>query len=57
MDRLDKLNRELAKSARERDDTRHDLDIVLSQLTELKQSRLLKVGRLLRRIAGLPTPY
>jgi hypothetical protein len=55
--RLDELQRELAKAVRERDETRYDLDNALSQLAELKRSRLLKVGRLLRRIAGLPMPY
>jgi hypothetical protein len=70
-DRLDELHRELAKTMRERDETRqdlnnarcerdttaHDLDNALSQLAQLKRSRLLKLGRLLRRIAGLPMPY
>jgi hypothetical protein len=40
---LESLEHKLAKTARE--------------LTQLKRSRLLKVGRLLRRIAGLPMPY
>ncbi len=55
--RLDELQRELAKTVRERDETRYELDNALSQLTGLKRSRLLKIGRLLRRIAGLPMPY
>jgi hypothetical protein len=28
-----------------------------NQLALLKSSRLLKIGRLLRRLVGLPTPY
>jgi hypothetical protein len=55
--RLDELQRQLAVIARERDEARYDLDNAHSQLAELKRSRLLKVGRLLRRIAGLPVPY
>jgi hypothetical protein len=54
---LDESRRELAETARERDETRHDLENAFVQLAEVKRSRLLKVGRLLRRIAGLPTPY
>jgi len=55
--RLDELHRELAKSVSERDETRSALDKALSQLVHFKRSRLLKVGRLLRRIAGLQVPY
>jgi hypothetical protein len=55
--RLDEVHREFAKTVSERDVTRIDLDHALSQLVHLKRSRLLKVGRLLRRIAGLPMPY
>jgi septal ring factor EnvC (AmiA/AmiB activator) len=55
--RQDELQRELAKTMRERDETRYDLDNALSQLAELRRSRLLKIGLLLRRIAGLPIPY
>ena len=55
--RLDELQRELAKTVHERDEMQYDLGNALSQLAELKRSRLLKVGRLLRRIAGLPMPY
>jgi hypothetical protein len=40
---LESLEHKLAKTARD--------------LAQLKRSRLLKVGRLLRRIAGLPMPY
>jgi hypothetical protein len=56
-DRLDELQRQLTETARERDEKGHDLDNALSQLAELRRSRLLKVGRLLRRIARLPMPY
>jgi hypothetical protein len=45
----------LAKN--ERDELQHALNYALYQLADLKRSRLLKVGRLLRRIAGLPIPY
>jgi len=55
--RLDELQRKLAWAVRERDETRCELDNALAQLTGLKRSRLLKIGRLLRRIAGLPIPY
>ena len=56
-DHLDELQRQLTETVSERDEKRHDLDNSLSQLADLKRSRLLKVGRLLRRIAGLPMPY
>ena len=56
-DRLEELQRQLAATVCERDEKRHDLNNSLSQLAELKRSRLLKVGRLLRRIARLPMPY
>src|SRR5262249_13653305 len=56
-DRLEELQRQLAATVCERDEKRHDLNNSLSQLAELKRSRLLKVGRLLRRIARLPVPY
>ena len=55
--RLDEAQRDLAVAVRERSETRYDLDNALSKLAELKHSRLLKIGRLLRRIARLPIPY
>jgi hypothetical protein len=69
--RLDELQRELANAVRQRDDVvrqhddvvrKHDdvvrqRDDLLCQSAVLKRSRLLKLGRLLRRIAGSPIPY
>jgi hypothetical protein len=51
---LDQVQRELATTAGERDGARRDLGNVSFQLAELKRSRFLKIGRFLRRIAGLP---
>ena len=55
--RLDEMHREFAKTVSERDETRINLDDALSQLAQLKRSRLLKLGRLLRRMIGFPVPY
>lgn len=70
--RLDELQSRLDVTERERDETvvahRDNLAALQDQLvtaasennelrTTLKRSRLLKVGRLLRGIAGLPIPY
>jgi hypothetical protein len=52
---LDARFAETAES--ECDEMQRALDNALAQLVDLKRSRLLKVGRLLRRIAGLPIPY
>jgi len=54
---VETLKRELAKTVRERDEIRYDLENSLSKLAELKRARLLKIGGLVRRIAGLPMPY
>jgi len=55
--RLDALQFDLAKTAGERDEARHDLEKALSQLAQLKQCSLMKVDRLLRRIVRLPPRY
>ncbi len=47
----------LARAERERDQARHDTAQAEAELCGLKRSRLLKVGRLLRRITGRSTPY
>jgi hypothetical protein len=53
-ERIDALHRQLAAAECERDELR---DSALAQQAHMKRSRLLKIGRLLRRIAGLPMPY
>ena len=52
--RLDELQYQLAVTARERDET---VAALRNHMAVLKRSRLLKIGRLLRRIAGRPIPY
>lgn len=51
------LNDQLTSAARERDETQRALTDAITQLNDLKRSRFLKIGRLLRRLAGLPVPY
>jgi hypothetical protein len=53
-ERIDALQRELAAAEREREELQA---IAFAQQAHMKRSRLLKFGRLLRRIAGLPLPY
>jgi len=48
---------QFAKVADEHDEARRELNHALAQLDSLKRSRLLKIGRLLRRMVGLPIPY
>jgi hypothetical protein len=55
--RLAETNDSLTTKASECDGMRRALNDASAQLANLKRSRLLKVGRLLRRIAGLPIPY
>jgi protein-arginine kinase activator protein McsA len=53
-DRIEALLQQNAKTTRERDDA---ADQALTQQAHLNKSRLLKIGRLLRRITGRPIPY
>ena len=46
-----------AKLAGQHEETSRALNNALTELTVLKRSRLLKLGRRLRRIAGFPVPY
>jgi len=55
--RFAELQQRLAQSEHERDDARSAAAEAAAQLAGLQRSRLLKLGRLLRRIAGRPTPY
>jgi hypothetical protein len=47
----------LARAEYERDQARRDAAQLAAEKRDLKRSRLLKFGRLLRRIAGRSTPY
>jgi glycosyltransferase involved in cell wall biosynthesis len=55
--RFAELQQRLAQSEHERDDARSAAAEAAAQLAGLQRSRLLKLGRLLRRIAGRPAPY
>ncbi len=47
----------IAQLEYERDGLRHDLNLAAEQLAGLRRSHLLRIGRLLRRIVGLPSAY
>jgi hypothetical protein len=53
----DQARHDLRRTEHERDQARHDAAHAAAELRDLKRSRLLKVGRLLRRIARRPIPY
>jgi hypothetical protein len=57
MKNIEEVHNKLAKAVDERDGARLMVDNAIAQLGQLRRSRLLKFGRLLRRIAGLPVPY
>jgi len=48
---------DLQRTEHERDQARRDAADAIAELRDLKRSRLLKVGRLLRRMARRPIPY
>ena len=56
-DRVEDVQREHTATVRDRDVTRRALDDAHSRLADLQRSRVLKIGRFLRRITGFPARY